>query len=84
MRAVAKVSPLFGNGYFGIVSCAPFAFLHSRVSEPGHQGGATCHLNTQLYRQIIGIPILAFSTRLRLSHAMHALTSSPCLQARMG
>ena len=29
-----------------------------------------------LYRQIIGIPIWAFSTRIRLSHAMHALTST--------
>ena len=28
-----------------------------------------------LYRQIIGISIKAFSTRLRLSHAMHAPTS---------
>ena len=45
--AVAKVFSLFGNGGFGIVSCAPFALIHSRVSEPGHQGGATCHLNTR-------------------------------------
>ena len=43
LRAIAKVSTLFGNRGFGIVSCAPLGFLNPRVSGPGHQGGATCH-----------------------------------------